>query len=131
MKADRSPASRRRAARQEAVRRGRRGEGLARLALRLAGYRILAQGHRTAPGEIDIVAQRGRLLVFVEVKTRADLLAAAEALSSRQRRRIARAAAGFLAARPALQGCVCRFDVMLVAPWRWPRHIRDAWRPES
>lgn len=117
--------------RQQAWRRGRRSEGLARLALRLAGYRILAQGHRTAPGEIDIIARRGTILAFVEVKARADFNLAADALLARQRRRIARAAEGFLAARPELQLCRCRFDVILVAPWHWPRHIRDAWRPSS
>ncbi len=115
--------------RQLAWRRGRRGEALALFALRLAGYRILARDHRAAPGEIDIVARRGRVLIFVEVKTRADFDRAAEALLARQRRRIARAAEGYLAARPELQVCHCRFDVMLIAPWRWPRHIRDAWRP--
>lgn len=117
--------------RRRAWRRGRRGESLARLALRLAGYRILAQGHRTAPGEIDIIARRGNVLAFVEVKARADLGRAAEALLARQRRRIVRAAEGFLAARPELQICRCRFDVILITPWRWPRHIRDAWRPGS
>jgi putative endonuclease len=117
--------------RQQAWRRGRRGEALALLALRLAGYRILARDHRAAPGEIDIIARRGRLLIFVEVKTRSDFALAAEALLARQRRRIARAAEGFLAGRPELSLCRCRFDVILIAPWRWPRHIPDAWRPMS
>jgi putative endonuclease len=117
--------------RRQAWRRGRRSEGLARLALRLAGYRILAQGHRAAPGEIDIIARRGAVLAFIEVKARADFGRAADSLLPRQRRRIGRAAEGFLAARPELQLCRCRFDVILVAPWRWPRHIRDAWRPDS
>lgn len=115
--------------RQLAWQRGRRGEALALFALRLAGYRILARDHRAAPGEIDIIARRGRLLIFVEVKARADFDRAAEALPARQRRRIARAAEGFLAMRPELRFCRCRFDVVLVAPWRWPRHIQDAWRP--
>jgi putative endonuclease len=116
------------AERLQAQRRGRRGEALARLALRLAGYRIMAWDHRTAPGEIDIIARRGRVLAFVEVKTRGDMAAAAESLPPRQRRRIARAAVGYLAARPDLKDCRCRFDVMLVIPWRWPRHVCDAWR---
>jgi putative endonuclease len=114
--------------RQLAWQRGRRGEALAQLALRLAGYRILARDHRAAPGEIDIIARRGRLLIFVEVKARADFDRAAEALLARQRRRIARAAEGFLATHPELRFCRCRFDVVLIAPWRWPRHIQDAWR---
>jgi putative endonuclease len=117
--------------RQKAWRRGRRSESLALLALRLAGYRIVAHDHRSTPGEIDIIARRGSILAFVEVKARADFNLAAESVPSRQRRRIARAAAGFMALRPELQTCRCRFDVILVAPWRWPRHIRDAWRPQA
>ena len=66
--------------RQQAWRRGRRSEALARLVLRLAGYRILAYGHRTSPGEIDIIARRGAILAFVEVKARADFGQAADAL---------------------------------------------------
>src|SRR6478736_561614 len=83
--------------RQRAWRRGRKAESLALLALRLVGYRILARDHRTALGEIDIIARRGTILAFVEVKARADVTAAAESLLARQRRRIARAAAGYLA----------------------------------
>jgi putative endonuclease len=116
--------------RRQARRRGRWAEVFARLALRLAGYRILALDRRSRVGEIDIIARRGRKLAFVEVKARASLGVAAESLLLRQRRRIARAAAGFLAARPDLAGLDIRFDVVLVVPWRWPRHIADAWRAE-
>src|SRR5437868_3430828 len=83
-----------------AWRRGRGAEGLAILALSLAGYRILARNLRNSLGEIDIVARRGRSIAFIEVKSRADWASAAEAILARQRRRIARAAAGFLASRP-------------------------------
>jgi putative endonuclease len=108
--------------RRQAWRRGRRAEGLAILALSLAGYRILARNLKSPLGEIDIVARRGRTIAFIEVKNRADWNGAAEALSGRQRRRIGRAAAGFLAARPELAGHQARFDVVLTVPWRWPRH---------
>jgi putative endonuclease len=52
------------------------------------------------------------------------------ALTMRQRARIARAAALYLAARPALRHKAVRFDAMLVTPRRWPKHVKDAWRPE-
>ena len=81
-------------------RRGARAERVAALVLRLKGFAILARGHRAPQGEIDIVARRGRLLVFVEVKARRDADLAAHALGARQRARIVRAAAGYLAARP-------------------------------
>ena len=116
--------------RRRAWRFGRLAEGLCAWRLRLAGYRIVARGFRTAVGELDIVARRGGVLVFVEVKARGDLATAAEALGPRQRRRIARAAAAFLKARPGLAGLDVRFDVMLVRPWRLPAHLADAWRAE-
>jgi putative endonuclease len=117
--------------RQQAWRRGRRAERLARLALLLAGYRILARNIRSPLGEIDIVASRGAVVAFVEVKTRASLDTAADALAFRQRLRIVRAASAFMAARPNLADRQARFDVILVAPWRWPRHITSAWRLDS
>jgi putative endonuclease len=64
------------------------------------------------------------------VKTRGDLATAAGAVLPRQRRRIARAASAFLLARPDLAELALRFDVMLVARLRPPRHLRDAWRIE-
>jgi len=102
---------------------------MCRLALRLAGYRVLSARERTPVGEIDIVAQRGAVLAIVEVKARREVGIAAAAVSGRQCRRLARAAAVFLARHPELARLSVRFDVMLVSPWRWPRHLADAWRP--
>lgn len=119
-----------RGARQDAYRRGRFSEALCRLVLRLKGYRIVARGFRHPAGEIDIIATRGGTLAIVEVKARGSLAEAAEALGPRQQRRIAAAAAAFLAARPAFAGLAVRFDVMLVRPWRLPHHVANAWRLE-
>ncbi len=118
-------------AKRQAWRFGRVAETLAAWHLRLRGYRIVERGFRSPQGEIDIVARRGRALVFVEVKARQDLGAAAEALRTRQTGRIARAARAFVQAHPGLGGFDQRFDVMLVRPWRLPVHIVDAWRPET
>lgn len=107
---------------------GRFAEGLCRLSLRLKGYRILANRLRTPLGEIDIVARRGQTIAMVEVKARGDWDSANEALNARQRGRLARAAHVYLAANPQYAGYVLRFDVMLVTPWAWPRHLIDAWR---
>jgi putative endonuclease len=109
-----------------ARRRGRRAETLAVWLLRLKGYAILARGLRQRPGEIDIVARRGSVVVFVEVKARPDQASAAEALRPRQRQRIMRAAALFLARRPDLTPLETRFDAILFAGL-WPRHVQDAW----
>lgn len=107
---------------------GRRGESWAVWWLRLQGYRILARNWRHPAGEIDILARRGGLLVAVEVKWRASQDRAAESIQAAQRRRIAQAAAVFLARQPDAAALSLRFDAVLLAPGRLPRHIRDAWR---
>ena len=117
--------------RQRAQRRGRFAEWLCLWHLRLHGWRILARGWRCPSGEIDILARRRRVIAVIEVKSRAEVGVAAAALAPRQRRRIARATEAFLNSRPDLAGYDIRFDVMLVAPFRLPRHWRGAWRADS
>lgn len=117
---------------RKAERRGRRGETWAVTLLVLKGYRILGRRVRTPIGEIDLVARSpGGAVCFVEVKARPEGLMAAEAVGPRQKARIARAAALYLAGRPGLAGKGVRFDIMTVAPGRLPRHLRDAWRPDD
>lgn len=118
-----------RAKRLAAYRRGRAGETRALWWLRLKGYRLVARGERTPVGELDLVMRRGRILAFVEVKARPDLGQAAVAIAPRQQERIARAAGAFLQRRPELGGLQVRFDAVLIAPGRLPRHLVDAWRP--
>src|SRR5438067_13572548 len=117
--------------RQRARGRGRLAELLCRWHLRLRGWRIVAADWRCPSGEIDIVARRRGVLAIIEVKARRDLDSAAISLLPRQRRRIARAAAAFLSARPELAALTLRFDVMLVAPLRVPRHLANAWRADE
>ncbi len=114
--------------RRAAFRRGRRGERTALWWLRLKGYRILAQDYRSPAGEIDVVARRGATLAIIEVKSRDNVAAAAEAITPRQRRRIFGAARLFVAHHPRHGDCTIRFDIMLVTPGRWPRHIVNAWQ---
>ena len=90
------------------------------------GFRILARRWRSPAGEIDIVARRRNLLVFVEVKARATLDDAAYSVTDRQKLRIAGAAALWLAANPDESNRDMRFDAMLVAPGRFPVHIAAA-----
>ncbi|MFC4352367.1 YraN family protein [Fodinicurvata halophila] len=116
-------------ARHAAWLRGRRAEALARLWLRMKGYRILAQDLRTPVGEIDLVVRRGRVVAFVEVKYRGAHEQALASISDRQRRRIERAAEFFLARNPGCADALLRFDGLLLAPGRLPRHLPDLWRP--
>jgi len=117
------------AVRRSAYKRGRGAEARAAWLLRAKGYRIAARGYRCRVGEIDIIAHRGNVIVAVEVKARASLSAAADAINLRQRSRIARALSDFLARNANYAGCDIRFDAVLILPWRWPHHIVDAWRP--
>jgi putative endonuclease len=112
--------------RQAAFRLGLSAESRAAAFLIAKGYRILARRFRSPLGEIDIVAGRRRTLVFVEVKARATLDDAAEAVVPRQRQRIVGAAQAWLASHPHDADCDMRFDVVLVAPGKLPRHIPAA-----
>ena len=94
------------------------------------GYRIVARRFRSPVGEIDIVARRRGVLVFVEVKARSTLDGAAESLLVRQQRRIADAAEAWLAAHPEDAASDIRFDAVLVAPGKIPRHIPAAFETE-
>ncbi|MDA0238961.1 MAG: YraN family protein [Proteobacteria bacterium] len=97
--------------------------------LRLKGYRIIRRRHKSPVGEIDLIARRGKLLIFIEVKARATYEAAAHSVTRRQRNRIERAAALFLSSQSAYAGFDIRFDVVLITRGRLPIHIKDAWRP--
>ncbi len=114
--------------RKAAERRGRHGELLAAALLVCKGYRILGRRVKTKVGEIDLIAKSPRgVICFVEVKTRPDAIVAGEAVGLRQRARIVRAAAAYLAGKPA----PARFDVVTVVPGRLPQHRKDAWRADE
>jgi len=113
--------------RQRAERIGRRAEWLAAMLLRLKGFGVIARRYRAPSGEVDLIARRGNLLAFVEVKARASLDQAVFAVSTRNRRRVGAAAALFLARHQHLAKCDIRYDIVAVAGWRL-RHIASAWR---
>jgi len=114
------------ASRQARERGGRRAESLAAWWLRLKGWKILARRQKTPVGEVDIVARRGRVVAFVEVKARATADEAALALDEWRLRRVA-AAAGALAHRFARAGDETRIDAMFIVPRRLPRHMANVW----
>lgn len=109
-----------------AFRTGLSAEARAAAYLMAKGYRILAKRFRTRYGEIDLVARRRNLVAFVEVKARASLDDAAYAVTPRQQRRIVDAAQAWLMAHPEHADFELRFDVMLIAPRRLPRHLLAA-----
>lgn len=93
----------------------------------MKGYRILKWRFRTDLGEIDIIAKRGSLIVFAEVKKRATRLRALEAIDMRSRRRIENAARLFLQNNPLLERFEVRFDVIPVSLGFLPGHLKKAW----
>jgi putative endonuclease len=112
--------------RRAGYRLGLRAEVLAALFLRLKGYRILARRYQNPVGEIDIVAKKGKALVFVEVKARPSMDIAHESIRKNQRARIVRGAEAYLSRNPKYVNHDLRFDAVLIAPGRWPRHLISA-----
>ncbi len=98
---------------------GRRAEFLAALFLRLKGYRILETRFKTKQGEIDLIAAKKDLLIFVEVKARRDLMTARESVSYQSQQRIKKASHLFIARRKVFQSMGVRFDaVFLIGRWK-------------
>jgi putative endonuclease len=114
--------------RQRAERRGRRGEGFAAFWLRLQGWRIVDRRVKTPRGEVDLIARRGRTVLFVEVKWRSTVIERDRAIDAYRLRRVA-AAVEAIAHRYLRAGDNPRIDVLLLAPRSWPRHIVNAWQP--
>lgn len=105
---------------------GRRGERLAAWWLRLKGWSILDRRVRTPAGEVDLIARRGSLVAFVEVKTRKTAAELDFAIDERRLARVA-AAAEVLMPHYAGPGDDIRIDVILLAPGTRPQHIENAW----
>lgn len=112
--------------RRAAEQSGRDGETRAAWYLRLRGWRILDRRVRTPAGEVDLVAKRGRLVAFVEVKARKSAAELDFAIDARRLARVA-AAAEYLMPRYAANGEDIRVDALLLAPGVRPRHIENAW----
>ncbi|OYV65484.1 MAG: YraN family protein [Acidiphilium sp. 21-66-27] len=101
-------------ARRRAELRGRGAETLVANWYGARGFEILARRLRTPAGEIDLVVANREVLAFVEVKARAAMRAAADALTPRQRRRLVAAAEIALGQQPGWARPETRFDVILV-----------------
>ncbi|MCH4151692.1 MAG: YraN family protein [Sphingobium sp.] len=113
-------------ARLAAEKRGRQGERIAAWWLRLKGWQIVARRVRTRAGEIDLIARRGSLVIFVEVKARATEAELDLAIDERRLSRVA-AAAESVAHTYLRPGDDMQIDVMLLAPGRIPRHLSNVW----
>ncbi|MCC2097617.1 MAG: YraN family protein [Hyphomicrobiales bacterium] len=111
--------------RRRAHRRGLRAEWIAEAVLRLKFYRILARRYSAPGGEIDLIAARKDVIVFVEVKYRRDLDTARTAITWRKRQRISRAVRHWLARHPQAASRILRGDAVFLAPRTWPVHEQN------
>lgn len=109
---------------------GYKAENLAVLFLRLKGYKILERNFRPpkgiGAGEIDIIASKHNIIVFIEVKRRKSLSFAAEAVNEHVQSRRIKGAEYFLMLHPELNNKQMRFDVILLSPGHFPEHIKNA-----
>ena len=112
--------------RRRALRRGSAAEYIAAVFLMLKGYRILAMRYKTKLGEIDIIARKGDLAVFVEVKARADEMGAVSAVSYASQNRIRAASDLWLARQRDYATLSQRYDIVAILPGKLPRHFPDA-----
>ena len=104
------------AQKKKAYEQGVAAENAAAQYLRLKGYKILEQRYKTPGGEIDLVAQKKDVLVFVEVKSHKNSEQALYAVNERSRRRIETAARHYISEHEEVAEMAMRFDVMVVPP---------------
>ena len=116
--------------RQKAEAAGRWAERYAGLILALKGYKILATRQKLSSGELDIICLKGGLVVIIEVKKRARLNDAKDAVSMKNWVRIGRAADLWLSRHGDLYNADRRYDLFAIATSLTFCHIRDAWRPD-
>ncbi len=109
--------------RQEAERRGHRGEWLAAWYLRFKGYRIVAKRFKTKTGEVDIIARKRDLIIMVEVKARPSVLEAMDAISATAQRRIESAGDIWLSRQRDFAKLSVRYDLIAILPRSWPVHV--------
>ena len=111
---------------------GRLAEQKACSFLQKKGYKLIARNTRARRGiganEIDLIMEKDKTLVFVEVKKRASVSDGAYAITPTAQKRIYRAAEIFWAQHPEFADYFCRFDAVLICEHKDPVHLIDAWR---
>jgi putative endonuclease len=109
--------------RRRAFLRGHVAEHLAAFYLIAKGYRIMAMRYKTRSGEIDIVARKKDIAVFIEVKARASIEDGLNAVTAETQERIRRASDIWLSRQRQAADLGARYDVVVIRPWRWPAHF--------
>lgn len=115
-----------RVTRQKALKWGAVAEYGAALFLILKAYQILSIRYRIKAGEIDLIARRGQVIAFIEVKARADFETGILAIDEMKLRKFRKAVDHWLMLNPWADAYTLRGDAIVVRPWRKPIHIEDA-----
>ncbi|WOR15196.1 YraN family protein [Hyphomonas sp. FCG-A18] len=118
-----------RKSRRKAEARGRQAETFAALFLQAKLYTILDRRVRLPMGEVDLIAKRGSILAFVEVKQRPTRALCQQAVPPQSWQRIARTAESWAGKRGFTQDLDWRYDLIAVTPFSLPHHFKDYWRP--
>jgi len=114
--------------------KGRLGEQQACQFLQNHGYEILARNVRGGRGELDIVAKKDDIVIFVEVKAHRQRISSLQAVTADKCARLRSAATAWLMKNPKASLLQCRFDLIMVSPskflkpWASIEHIQDAFR---
>jgi putative endonuclease len=108
-----------------AERKGRKGETLAVWLLRFKGYRIIARRFKTKQGEVDIIARKRDVVAMVEVKARATLLEAMDAVDNSTMRRIEAAGDIWLSKQRDFARLNIRYDLIAILPRKFPVHVES------
>lgn len=108
--------------------RGLLAEMVALVWLSLKGYRIVRWRYKQKMGEIDLLISKGKTLAVVEVKARPTIDLAVSAMYPRAWQRHRHAVLRFVQQHPYYQQHAIRFDLVALAPYTFPNHLRDVWR---
>lgn len=115
---------------RRALKTGLAAEVLAIIYLTFKGYRLLARRYGGKGGEIDLIARRGKMIIFVEVKARGALDVAAESITPEKIRLVNRRIRAWSAENPWAVSLTLRVDAIFFGKGVWPRHVENAFPVE-
>jgi len=94
--------------------------------LRIKGYKILERRYKTNLGEVDIIAKKSGVIIFIEVKARKN--GETDVLAQHQMKRIIKSGELFIAKHRQFASFDLRFDLIIIRPFKLPEHIINAWQ---
>ncbi len=94
--------------------------------LRISFYQIIKHRFKSPFGEIDLIAKKNNLIIFIEIKARKDTNLM-DFISKKQQQRINKAAEYFLIKHPKYQTYQIRFDAIIMNKFFWPKHFKNYW----